>query len=87
MPEPLRVGDILHGYVGGYFGRDHYDCCRIEAIGKDWIVARYISGADEELITTAASWDDGGVGLMNAAQVSRDKGRGGLACQCGDSDA
>lgn len=43
---PLYVGDILHGYAGGVFGRDHYDCARIEAIGADWVVARNISGGE-----------------------------------------
>lgn len=38
--RPLAVGDVLHGFCGGYFGRDHYDCCAIEAIGPDWIVTR-----------------------------------------------
>lgn len=37
---PLAIGDVLHGFCGGYFGRDHYDCTRIEAIGPDWLVAR-----------------------------------------------
>lgn len=33
-------GDVLHGYCGGYFGRDSYDDKRVEAVGADWIVAR-----------------------------------------------
>jgi hypothetical protein len=41
MPiKPLAVGDIIHGFAYGVFGRDHYDCVRIEAVGPDWIVAR-----------------------------------------------
>lgn len=43
--RPLSAGDVLHGYAGGVFGRDHYDCCRIEAAGPDWIVARNNDGA------------------------------------------
>lgn len=39
-PRPLAVGDVLHGYCRGAFGRDHYHCCRIEAVGPDWIVSR-----------------------------------------------
>lgn len=38
--RPLAVGDIIHGFAHGAFGRDHYHCTRIEAIGPDWIVAR-----------------------------------------------
>lgn len=38
--HPLTPGDIIHGFANGVFGRDHYDCVRIEAVGPDWIVAR-----------------------------------------------
>ncbi|MEU6058014.1 hypothetical protein [Streptomyces sp. NPDC047097] len=43
--RPLAVGDVIHGFAYGAFGRDHYHCVRIEAIGPDWIVAR---GANSE---------------------------------------
>ena len=39
-PHPLAVGDVIHGFAYGAFGRDHYHCVRIEAVGPDWIVAR-----------------------------------------------
>lgn len=42
---PLAVGDIIHGFANGAFGRDSYDCRRIEAVGPDWVVCRYESGA------------------------------------------
>ena len=38
--RPWAVGDRIHGYCGGYFGRDHYDCGTVEAVGSDWMVAR-----------------------------------------------
>ena len=38
--RPLAVGDVIHGFAYGAFGRDHYDCVRIEAVGPDWLVAR-----------------------------------------------
>lgn len=38
--RPLAVGDVIHGFAHGAFGRDHYHCVRIEAVGADWIVAR-----------------------------------------------
>lgn len=41
---PLRVGDVLHGFCGGEFGRDAYQCKRVEALGADWVVARDESG-------------------------------------------
>lgn len=42
--RPLAVGDLIHGFAQGAFGRDHYDCVRIEATGPDWIVARSADG-------------------------------------------
>lgn len=40
MSGELKVGTTLHGFCGGAFGRDAYGNIRIEAIGKDWVVAR-----------------------------------------------
>ncbi len=34
------VGEVIHGLAGGAFGRDSYDCRRVEAIGHDWVVTR-----------------------------------------------
>lgn len=39
-PAPLHIGDVVHGYAYGAFGRDHYRCVRVEAVGRDWIVTR-----------------------------------------------
>lgn len=47
MPEPcspLGRGDVIHGFAYGAFGRDHYDCVRIESVGPDWIVTRSTEG-------------------------------------------
>lgn len=44
QPKPLAVGDVIHGFAQGGFGRDHYDCVKIEAAGRDWIVARDADG-------------------------------------------
>ncbi len=38
--NPFKVGDIIHGFAGGAFGRDSYACRRVEAVGPDWIVTR-----------------------------------------------
>ncbi len=43
--SPLRVGDMLYGFCGGYFGRDSYDNKRVEAIGSDWVVVREENGS------------------------------------------
>jgi hypothetical protein len=39
----VRVGQVLHGYCGGFFG-DSYDDKRVEAIGYDWVVCRDQAG-------------------------------------------
>lgn len=78
MPEadparPLAVGDIIHGFANGAFGRDSYDCRKIEAVGPDWIVTRDENGdvefaagrrtlelcqANREPIIRTDGWDD-----------------------------
>lgn len=40
MTAPLRVGDTLYGYCGGWFGRDSYGDKTVEAIGSGWVVVR-----------------------------------------------
>lgn len=46
--NPFRVGDEVHGFADGYFGRDSYGCRRVEAVGPDWIVTRRLDGAGDE---------------------------------------
>jgi hypothetical protein len=36
----IEVGDILHGFQSGTFGRDSGCCRRVEAVGKDWVLTR-----------------------------------------------
>jgi len=43
----VKVGSVLHGYCGGYFGRDSYDHKRVEATGKGWLVVRNEQGEPE----------------------------------------
>jgi hypothetical protein len=45
--ETFKVGDAIHGFAGGYFGRDSYECRLVEAVGKDWIVTRNTVGQVE----------------------------------------
>lgn len=42
--RPLAIGDVFHGFARGAFGRDHYECTKVEAVGPDWIVARDADG-------------------------------------------
>ncbi|WP_329390288.1 hypothetical protein [Streptomyces sp. NBC_01716] len=67
-PPPLAVGDVIHGFAQGAFGRDHYHCVRIEAVGPDWIVAR-----DPDDDTHGPSFAAGARTLGLCAEV-RDKG-------------
>ena len=46
-PRPLAIGDRLHGFCQGYFGRDSYNCKIVEARGVDWVVFRNTSGGIE----------------------------------------
>jgi hypothetical protein len=37
----MQVGQVLHGFCGGYLGKhDRHGCLRVEAVGFDWVVAR-----------------------------------------------
>jgi hypothetical protein len=53
----VQVGDILHGYCGGYFGRDLYACKRVEAVGPDWVVCRDLDGYVSRYPVTATGKD------------------------------
>jgi len=66
---PLAVGDIIHGYAYGAFGRDHYHCVRVEAVGPDWIVARD-TGLDEQHGPSFTS----GHRALELCQQARDEG-------------
>lgn len=37
---PVQLGDKLHGFCGGAFGRDSYGEKVVLAVGEDWVVAR-----------------------------------------------
>lgn len=45
--NPFQLGDVIHGFCGGVFGRDSYNCRRVEAVGSDWIVTRNDRGEVE----------------------------------------
>jgi hypothetical protein len=45
---PLRVGDVLHGFCNGKFGRDSYEDKRVEVIGPDWVVCREVTYFSED---------------------------------------
>ena len=42
------VGDIIHGFAGGAFGRDSYGCRRVEFVARDYVVARDLSSGRAE---------------------------------------
>jgi hypothetical protein len=43
----MNIGDRIHGFAGGYFGRDSYDCRVVEHIGFDWVILRKANGSWE----------------------------------------
>lgn len=43
----FQIGDQIHGFAGGAFGRDSYDCRIVEAVGTDWAVTRNTNGEPE----------------------------------------
>lgn len=43
----FKVGDEIHGFARGAFGRDSYDCRIVEAVGPDWAVTRNTNGEPE----------------------------------------
>lgn len=42
----VKAGDVIHGFCGGYFGRDATSCKRVEGVGEngDWVIARGVDG-------------------------------------------
>lgn len=42
MSHNIKVGDVIHGFHKGLFGRDSYGCRRVEAVGADWVLTRKI---------------------------------------------
>lgn len=47
MKNPFAIGHAIHGFAGGYFGRDSYHCRTVEAVGPDWVVTRNLVGKVE----------------------------------------
>jgi hypothetical protein len=67
MSKPIEVGDVIHGHAGGWFGRDHYSCGRVEAMGSDWLILRTYSGAPVATVQTRNP-----VGMFVALTEARD---------------
>jgi hypothetical protein len=74
MTGPLRIGDLVHGHLFGYFGRDHYDCARVEAIGSDWAIIRTMGG-----VACAGT----GSNVIQELEQARDPTQAGNAHTCG----
>lgn len=81
--RPLTPGDIIHGFANGAFGRDHYDCVRIEAVGPDWIVAR---GPHEEFGPEPVLSFASGRRALQLCQQARDEPRHDEARDCPFTD-
>jgi hypothetical protein len=79
--QPLAVGDVIHGFAYGAFGRDHYDCVRIEAVGPDWIVAR-----DPSKRWAGPSFTSGRTSLQLCQQARNEPCTADSPCPLGDSE-
>lgn len=44
---PFAVGDVIHGFAFGAFGRDSYACRWVEHVGPEWIVTRNGHGVEK----------------------------------------
>lgn len=56
--NPLYFGDVVHGFAGGLFGRDHYTCVQVDALGADWALLRGVSSERRNLTVTVAGAED-----------------------------
>jgi hypothetical protein len=56
MSSGFVVGDVIHGFAGGAFGRDSYGCRTVEAVGTDWVVTRNSAGAAEFASGDSLHW-------------------------------
>ncbi|WP_267716674.1 hypothetical protein [Streptomyces sp. CoH17] len=61
--KPMKVNDIVHGFCGGLFSRDSYECKRLIARGDDWGVFKdhygnYTLLEKEELVDVRKYRDD-----------------------------
>jgi hypothetical protein len=36
----IAVGEVIHGFCGGLYGRESFGCRRVEAVGADWVLTR-----------------------------------------------
>jgi len=65
LPVNLQslIGETLYGFCNGFFGRDSYEAKTIEAIGKDWIVARTGKG-ELRIATFEEGWKDSMLDLL-----------------------
>lgn len=43
----MKIGQVLLGFCGGYFGRNSYCDKRVEGFGADWVVAREIGSGGQ----------------------------------------
>lgn len=57
--QPVVVGDTLHGFCNGFFGRDSYSDKVVIAMGVDWVVARPETDPDARIAEAqfASFWD------------------------------
>lgn len=69
--NPFKVGDVIHGFAFGYFGRDSYKCRRVEVANSDYVVTRNLNN-EIELLTE---------GLASVYETRDDRTYCGFECQ------
>lgn len=75
MNNPFTLGDDIHGFAGGAFGRDSYNCRFVIALSDDpipWIVTQQFDTKQPEFTTS-----------VRTAYEHRDPTP---ACNCGEWD-
>jgi hypothetical protein len=47
--KPIAVGDMVHEFAQGFFGRDSYNCMQVVETGPDWILVQSAEGENERV--------------------------------------
>ncbi len=64
MHTLFAPGDMIYGYCGGYFGRDHYDDMTCVHVTRKWAIFETEKGYgvivnwEEQLVTEVPKWKD-----------------------------
>jgi hypothetical protein len=71
--KPLAVGDMVHGFCQGFFGRDHYDCMQIIETGPDWVLLQS-AGVEDSVHSMRLDGFQRLIDLMDLRDMQAEKG-------------